>query len=59
LTEVKGLDYSHNIRQKNTKINNINLIFKASLNIDYDIIVSSKSEFDNRMRIYKIVLRKE
>lgn len=54
LTETKGLNYSHNIRQKNIKINNINLIFKATLKIDYDIITSNKSDFDQRMRIYKI-----
>jgi hypothetical protein len=59
LTETKGLNYSHNIRQKNIKINNINLIFKATLKIDYDIIISSKSDFDQRMRIYKLVLRNE
>jgi hypothetical protein len=59
LTETKGLNYSHNIRQKNIKINNINLIFKATLKIDYDIIISSKSEFDQRMRIYKLVLKNE
>ena len=59
LTETKGLNYSHNIRQKNIKINNINLIFKATLKIDYDIIISSKSDFDQRMRIYKLVFRNE
>jgi hypothetical protein len=55
ITEKKGLNYSHNIRQRNVIIKNINLYFKAKVNIDYDVIISNKSSYDQRMRTFILI----
>ena len=55
ITEKKGLNYSHNIRQRNTIIKNINLYFRAKVNINYDIIISNKSSYDQRMRTFILI----
>jgi len=55
ITEKKGLNYSHNIRQRNIIIKNINLYFRAKVNINYDVIISNKSSYDQRMRTFILV----
>ncbi len=55
ITEKKGLNYSHNIRQRNIIIKNINLYFRAKVNINYDIIIINKSDYDQRMRTFVLV----
>jgi hypothetical protein len=55
ITEKKGLNYSHNIRQRNIIIKNINLYFRAKVNINYDVIISNKSSYDQRMRTFILI----
>lgn len=54
LVEQKGVHFSHNIRNKNDVLNQLNLKLKAILQVDMNFIVFKKSDTDSRLKVYRL-----
>jgi len=54
IVENRELNYGHNTRIKNQKIDQINMKLKFILKIDDDLITFRKSDLDKRIKVYSL-----